>query len=238
MWHMWATDTVVAHAGDASGGRPRSARTPRGATQTNTEEIRPQLKHEPSENKGKDACSARRRLVGCGQPLKLQASLTRTVRERLDAAMVGAAIAVKVDLLDALGERSLGKPLADHRRRGAVPAQLLAHLRLHRGARGKDAVLAIIDDLAVDVVVGPAGSAESQEGERGARERSVCVCLTGGGSGCKQGCRLHPPWQHACAGWQGLGQAGLRRRIIYALSLRVRPRVGRRPHKLAHPGTH
>jgi len=69
--------------------------------------------------------------------------------------MVRPAIAIKVDFLDTLCNRTLRKALADHHRRGTVASRGGLEVLLHRRGRAEHTVLAIINHLSVDVVVGP-----------------------------------------------------------------------------------
>src|SRR5262245_34218873 len=83
-----------------------------------------------------------------------QPALARSIRQRLDPAVVEIAAAVEHHLLDAFRHRPFGQQLADRLGGGDVGAGLEAspHVLLDRGGRGHGLALGIVDHLRVDVL--------------------------------------------------------------------------------------
>src|SRR5258705_1765349 len=88
-------------------------------------------------------------------PSEVQPAFARRLGQGLDPAVEDVAAAIEHDVLDSLGGRALGDPLADLFRRLDVGAGLerAAHILLDRGGGRDRLAFAIVDDLRVDVLL-------------------------------------------------------------------------------------
>src|SRR5262245_42166662 len=89
-------------------------------------------------------------------PSELQARLTRSIRDRTNAAVVQKPAAIEHDPLDPLVDRSLRDRLADRLgpfevAAGDTLAECALQLRIHRRGRHERLAGQIVDDLRVDV---------------------------------------------------------------------------------------
>src|SRR5712671_4812353 len=87
-------------------------------------------------------------------PSEVQPAFARRLGQGLDPAVEDVAAAIEHDVLDALGGRALGHPLADLLGGLDVGAGLerAAHILLDRGSGGDRLAFAVVDDLRVDVL--------------------------------------------------------------------------------------